>query len=290
MPGVNESDVGESTVDPKEAISTESINVLKLENQKTFLSDHEQLEVDPYNKKSLVAENFKEMFEDQSHDSYQGVSSSKSGLVHLISESGNLPLSDSLQLKAVTSKQTAAKTESGVEGMEVDQISHDLDEARQLLKKDSHSHYVIESKGSLDSEQQLVQTEFGSQVASINNRLEVAVSKNELPSSSTVSQFRLASFSGKRYANRVGVEAATKTIAREMVAIESHDPDQTLSTAHSSEVHPSYDNKETLSSEKQQQALERSPDKPAITESCGASMDVRGGQDQHQRVISNTSY
>jgi len=270
--------------------SAKSDSVLKLENQKTFLSDHEQLQVDPYSKRTMVAENFKEMFDDQSHDSYQGVSSSKSGLVHLISESGNLPLSDSLQLKAVTSKQTAAKTESGVEGMEVDQISHDLDEARQPLKKDSHSHYEIESKGSLESEQQLVQTEFGSQVASINNTLEVAVSKNELPSSSTVSQFRLASFSGKRYANRVGVEAATKNIAREMVAIESHDPDQTLSTAHSSEVHPSYDNKETLSSEKQQQALERSPDKPAITESCGASMDVRGGQDQHQTVISNTSY
>ena len=265
-------------------------SVLKLENQKTFLSDHEQLEVDPYSKRNMVAENFKAMFEDQSHYSYQGASSSKSSLVHLISESGNLPLSDSLQLKAVTSKQTAAKTESGVEGMEVDQISHDLDEARQPLKKDSHAHYEIESKGSLESEQQLVQTEIGSQVASINNTLEVAVSKNELPSSSTVSQFRLASFSGKRYANRVVVEAATKNIAREMVAIESHDPDQTLSTAHSSEFHPSYDNKETLSSEKQRQALERSPDKPAITESCGASMDVRGCQDHHQTMISNTSY
>ena len=269
--------------------SAKSDSVLKLENQKTFLSDHEQLEVDPYNKRTMVAENFKEMFEDQSHDSYQGASSSKSGLVHLISENENLPLSDSLQLKTVTSKQTAAKTESGVEGMDVDQISHDLDEARQPLTKDSHAHYEIESNGSLESEQQLVQTEFESQVASINNTSDVAVSKNEFRSSA-VSQFRLALFSGKRCDNRVGVGAATKNIVREVVAIESHDPDQTLSTAHSSEFHPSYDNKDTLSSEEQHQASKRSPDKPAMTKSCGAFMDVSGGQDQYQTVISNTSY
>ena len=48
MPGVNESDVRESTVDPKEAVSTESINV--------FTSAGQQMEIEASNQKTAVTE------------------------------------------------------------------------------------------------------------------------------------------------------------------------------------------------------------------------------------------
>ena len=99
MPGVNESGVRESAVDPKEAISTESINVLTSAGQ--------QVEIEASNQKTGNGSDDGEIIVDQR--------------TSVASESFNVVTSERLQLEIEASYQSSGVNESGDGGGGVDQ-------------------------------------------------------------------------------------------------------------------------------------------------------------------------